>query len=157
MNQILPVALAIFFTMTGCASYGGLSYPGRYDSGVSLTDILSQTDQYTVHYHGNSEKIVSGILFDPKGDGKRIRPEGMYWTAVTEPETIASITRTIKRSDHPGYYPRLYGITDHGGELYGYLYTGWSYLAVRQLDEHTLKVFGLKGPPEYADMYPNGP
>ena len=155
-KYIIPAAITALFIMSACTPHGNLSLSNPYETEALMTGILSQTDQYTVHFHGNSEKLVSGILFDPKDDEKRIHPEGMYWKAVVESETIAAIVRTIKKSDHPGYYPRLYEISDPQGVFYGYLYTGWSYLAIRPLNENSLRVFGLKGPPEYEDVYSGG-
>jgi len=155
-KYIVLTALLILFIITACASYGKLSLPPRHETDSLLADLLSHTDQYEVHYHGNSEKLVSGVLFDPKNDGKSIRPEGALWNEVRAPETIASIIGSIKKSDFPGYFPRLYKINDPQGIFYGYLFTGWNYLVIRPVDEQTLRVFGLKGSPEYEDVFPGG-
>lgn len=155
-KYMVPAALLIWFLVSGCASYGRLSSITRNETDALLADLLSRTDQYVVHYHGNSEKIVSGVLFDPEDDGKSIRPEGALWNEVRAPETIASIIDSIKQSDFPGYFPRLYEINDPQGIFFGYLFTGWNHLAIRPLDEQTLRVYGLKGPPEYEDIKPGG-
>ena len=153
---IFAIILSILFITAGCANYGKLLSVPRNETEDLLNDLLSRIEQYVVHYHGNSEKLVSGILFDHKDDGKNIRPEGMLWSEVSDPETIASIISIIKISNHPGYFPVLYKINDPQGNFYGYLYTGWNYLAIRPVDEQTLRVYGLKGPPEYEDIYPGG-
>ena len=155
-NYLILAALPILFILSGCASYGKLSSTPKNETDALLADLLSQSDRYVVHYHGNSERLVSGILFDPKDDNKTIRPEGALWNEVSDPETIAAITDIIQRGDHPGYIPHLYSIIAPNGDFYGYLFTGWYYLAIRPVDEQTLRVYGLKGPPEYEDVSPGG-
>ena len=90
-NYLILAALPILFILSGCASYGKLSITPRNETDALLADLLSQTDRYVVHYHGNSEKLVSGILFDPKDNPRTIRPEGALWNEVSDPETIAAI------------------------------------------------------------------
>ncbi|MEN8244975.1 MAG: hypothetical protein ABFS43_08755 [Thermodesulfobacteriota bacterium] len=153
---VILAVLPILFMISACAGYGKLSSLPRNETDDLLADLLAQTDRYVVHYHGNSENIVSGVLFDPKDDGKHILPEGMLWKEVSDPETIASIIIAIQESYLPGYLPRLFSINAPRGESYGYLFTGWSYLVIRPLDEQTLRVYGLKGPPEYENVYPGG-
>jgi len=151
IKYMVLAALPILFILSGCASYGKLSLPPKDEAGALLADLLSQTDRYVVHYHGNSKKFVSGVLFDLKDDAKTIRPEGALWNEVSDPDTIAATIDIIQRGDHPGYFPRLYSIIAPDGDFYGYLFTGWNYLAIRTVDEQTLRVYGLKGPPEYED------
>ena len=146
-KYLIITASPILFIISACADHGKLSLSPRNETNALLADLQSQTDRYVIHYHGNSEKFVSGILFDPKDDGKSIKPEGLLWEEVRDPEAITSIIRTIQQGDHPGYFPRLYKINDSMGNFYGYLFTGWSYLVIRPVDEQTLRVYGLKGPP----------
>lgn len=155
-TYLILAALPILFIISGCASNGKLSLPPKNETNALLADLLSQTDRYRVHYHGNSKKLVSGILFDPKDDAKTIRPEGALWNEVSDPETIAAITNIILSSNDPNYFPHLYSIIAPNGDFYGYIVTGWTSLVIRPVDEQTLRVYGLKGPPEYADAYPGG-
>ena len=155
-NYLILAALPILFILSGCASFGKLSITPKNETGALLAGLLSQTDRYVVHYHGNSEKLVSGILFDPKDNPKTIRPEGALWNEVSDPETIAAITDIILSSDHPNYFPHLYSIAGPNGDFYGYIATGWISLVIRAVDEQTLRVYGLKGPPEYEDVSPGG-
>ena len=147
-------ALPILLIISGCTGYGKLTLLPKSETDALLEDILSRTDQYDVHYHGNSEKLVSGLLFDPKSDNRHIRPEGALWNEVTDAKTIASIADIIlTASEHPNYFPNLFQVTSPQGDFYGYLITGWKGLAIKPVDEQTLRVYGLKGPPEYQ----NGP
>ena len=47
-------------------------------------------------------------------------------------------------------------ISDPEGNFYGYLITGWTGLVIKPVDEQTVRIYGLKGPPEYEDRGPNG-
>lgn len=153
-KYLILVVLPILFIISACTGYGKLSRLPRNESGALIADLLSQTDRYVIHYHGNSEKLVSGILFDPKEDTRSIRPEGVLWKEISDDEAIASITNTILTGDHPNYFPNLHSITGPKNDFYGYIITGWTYLAIRPVDDQTLRVYGLKGPPEYEDLFP---
>jgi hypothetical protein len=148
--------LLLVFILISCAGHGKLSLVSRNETKPTLDDLLANTDAYTVHYHGNSEKLVSGLLFDPKNDNRQIRPEGALWNEVTDAEVIASIAKIILSANEPHYFPHLYQITDPGGNFYGYLITGWTGLVIKPVDEQTVRIYGLKGPPEYEARGPNG-
>ena len=36
--------------------------------------------------------------------------------------------------------------------FYGYLFTGWSHIVLKKIDDDTLSVYGLDDPPEYLDI-----
>ncbi|MCG6911929.1 MAG: hypothetical protein LJE94_17655 [Deltaproteobacteria bacterium] len=146
--------LILLVAVTACAGYGKLSATSNEEQNALLKDLVSHSGDYDVYYYGNSERLVSGILFDPKSDDKHIRPEGKLWKKIDDPETIAGVIDSIDRSLFPGYFQQLYAIDSPSGELYGYLYTGWNYLVIKPVDERTVRVYGLSGPPEYEDAFP---
>ena len=141
-------ALPVLLIISGCTGYGKLTLLPKSETDALLEDILSRTDQYVVHYHGNSEKFVSGLLFDPKNDNRHIRPEGALWNEVTDPKAIASTADIIlKTREHPNYFPNLFQVTNPQGDFYGYLITGWKGLAINQVEEQYYSLFVLKVPP----------
>lgn len=152
-KYIMISALPILLIISGCAGYGKLLLPASNETEALLEDLLSQTDRYVVHYHGYSKKFVSGILFDPKDDDKNIRPEGGMWQEISSADEIASIANIILNSDYHSYFPNLYLINGPEGDFYGYLITGWNQVVIRYVDDQTVRVYGLKEPPEYH----NGP
>ena len=97
--------------------------------------------------------MVSGILFDPKDDDKHIRPEGAMWQEISDAEEIASIVDIILSSRYHSYFPNLYQLNGPEGDFYGYLVTGWMQLSIRDVDDQTVRIYGLNDPPEYL----NGP
>jgi len=155
-KYLILVVLPTLFIVSACTGNGSLSRLPQNDADAIIANLLSQSDRYVIHYHGNSEQFVSGILFDPKKDAKSIRPEGLLWKEISDDEAIASIVDTIQTGNHPNYFPNLYSITGPNNDFYGYIITGWMYLVIRPVDGQTLRVYGLKGPPEYEDVYPGG-
>ena len=148
-------ALPILFIIAGCAGHGKLVLPPANETDDVLAHLLSQSDQYLVHYHGYSNRLVSGLLFDPKEDDKRIQPQGAMWQETSDKEEIASIANIILGAKYPSYFPIVYRITGPNGNFYGYLVTGWTHLTIQSVDDQTLRVFGLSGPPEYMTMDPS--
>jgi len=153
--SITIALVSMLWSISGCSNHGYISRV-RGEKDNLLANLVDGSDQYVVHYHGNSQKLVSGILFDPKDDGKSIRPEGVLWHEVSDRETMALVISKIQQGDHPNYFPLVYHIKGPKGDLYGYLFTGWSYMVVKAVNDHTVRVFGLRGPPEYENMYPGG-
>ena len=88
--MILALLLS-FFLLASCAGHGKLSVVPRNETDALVEDLLSNTDQYGVHYHGNSQKFVSGLLFDPIDNDRHIRPEGALWHEVTDAKAIAAM------------------------------------------------------------------
>lgn len=152
-KYITIVALPILLIISGCAGYGKLTLTPKSETDALLDDLLSRTDQYVVHNYGNNQKLVSGILFDPKEDTKHIRLEDAMWQEISDAQAIASIANIILTTDEPHYFPNVYQVTDPEGNFYGYLITGWTGVVIKPVDDQTVKVYGLKGPPEYL----NGP
>lgn len=148
-KYITVAALPILLIISGCTGYGKLTLPPKSETDALLDDLLSRTDQYVVHNHGNNQKLVSGILFDPKEDTKQIRIEDAMWQEISDAQAIASIVNIILTTDEPNYFPNVYQVTDSEGNFYGYLITGWTGVVIKPVDDKTVKVYGLKGPPEY--------
>jgi hypothetical protein len=146
--------ITMLLLVCGCAHYGRLKIHKQAESGALLRELSADAQHYTVHYHGGSEKIVSGILFDPKNDAKTIHAAGPLWQPLLPTQNVADIIDNIAMGDFPGYLPNLYEILGPEGDFYGYLYTGWFHLVIKPVDPQTVKVYGLRGPPQYENETP---
>ena len=144
--------VSLVFLIVGCSGYGKTMMV-RKGMPVTLDELVAKSDAYNVYYHGNSPSLVSGIIFEPKDDEKSLSLGGM-WVQVDDNRVIARIVEEIRRNDFPGYLPAHRQIIGPDNEIYGHIYTGWFHVAIKQLDENTLSVYGLKGPPEYEDAGP---
>jgi hypothetical protein len=96
MQSNFFLILAVGLILSGCAGYGKMVATPRGESEDMIENLLANADQYTVHYHGNSEKIVSGLLFDPKNNGKTIQPSGFLWNPVSDPQAMKEIVKWIR-------------------------------------------------------------
>ena len=146
---IITIISAII--IIGCSGYGKLLIESKNKAGVTIDELIENSDEYDIHHFGHGEKFVSGIIFDPKKDNKKLLP-GDRWVGIDEQTTISDIVKRIKGSDFPRFVPTLYKIVGPDGVFYGYLFTGWSHIVLKKIDDDTLSVYGLDDPPEYLDM-----
>jgi hypothetical protein len=152
--KLLHVAIITILSaiiITGCSGYGKLIIESKNEDEVTIEKLIKNSDDYDIHYFGLGEKFVSGIIFDPKKDNKKLLPSNM-WVEINEQTTISDIVKRIKRSDLRGFIPTFYKIVGLDGVFYGYLFTGWSHIVLEKIDDNTLSVYGLDDPPEYLDM-----
>ena len=146
---IITIISAII--ITGCSGYGKLLIESKNEAELTIEKLIKNSDDYDVHYFGLGEKFVSGIIFDPKKDNKKLLPSDL-WVEINEQTTISDIVKRIKGSDFPSFIPTLYKIVGPDGVFYGYLFTGWFHIVLKKIDDDTLSVYGLDDPPEYLDM-----
>ncbi len=137
--------------ITGCSGYGKLVNKSKNEAEVTIEKLIKNSDDYDIHYFGHGTKFVSGIIFDPKKDNKKLLP-GDMWVGINEQTTISDIVKRIKGSDFPGFIPTLYKIIGPEDSFYGYLFTGWFHIVLKKIDDNTLSVYGLDDPPEYLDI-----
>jgi len=129
----------------GCSTpqYGKLSLVRDSRAGVPIQQLYERWKEYHVLYAGPSLENPSGILFDPKGDGKALKTD--RWIAVHRQEDLAELIRGIGMK--PNLYPKLYEIMSPDRQVYGYLYTSWDHVYIKRIDEKTLWVESLALPP----------
>ncbi len=151
--RLSALSVLLVFLFAGCSGYGKTMMV-RKGMPVTLDELVNNSDDYNVYYHGNNPYLVSGIIFEPKNDGKTLVLGGL-WVKEDDNRVIANVIEQIRRNDFPGYLPKHYQILGPDNGMYGYIYTGWFHVAIKQLDKDTLSVYGLKGPPEYEDAGPD--
>ncbi|MBT8358373.1 MAG: hypothetical protein KJO61_11440 [Deltaproteobacteria bacterium] len=136
--------------ISGCSSYGNLVVKSKNESEGTIEKLIKNSDDYDIHHFGYGTKFVSGIIFNPKNDNKDLLL-GDMWMTINEPTTISDIVTRMKGSDFRGFNPTLYKIVGPDGVFYGYLFTGWSHVVFKKINDDTMSVYGLKDPPEYLD------
>lgn len=147
------VCALLAFLFVGCSGFGKTMMV-RKEMPVTLDELVTNSDDYNVYYHGTNPNLVSGIIFEPKNDDKTLVLGGL-WVKEDDTRVIANVVEQIRKNDFPGYLPKHYRIIGHNSGIYGYIYTGWFHVTIKQLDKNTLSVYGLKGPPEYEDAGPD--
>ncbi|MBW2606411.1 MAG: hypothetical protein JRD05_02115 [Deltaproteobacteria bacterium] len=151
LSHVTIITIISAIIITGCSGYGKLVITSKNEAEVTIEQLIKNSDDYDIHYFGHGEKFVSGIIFDPKKDNKKLLP-GDMWVEINEQTTISDIVKRIKGSDFPGFIPTLYKIVGPDGVFYGYLFTGWFHIVLKKIDDDTLSVYGLNDPPEYLDV-----
>ena len=151
--KLSALGVLLVFLFAGCSGYGKTMMV-RKGMPVTLDELVSNSDDYNVYYHGINPDLVSGIIFEPKNDNKTLVLGGQ-WVKEDDKIVIADVVERIRETNFPGYLPKHYQILGPDNGMYGYIYTGWFHVAIKQLDKDTLSVYGLKGPPEYEDAGPD--
>jgi len=149
--HITIITIISTIIITGCSGYGKLVIESKNETEVTIEKLIKNSDDYDIHSFGYGKKFVSGIIFDPKKDNKKLLP-GEMWEEINEQITISDIVKRIKLSDFPSFIPTLYKIVGPDGVFYGYLFTGWFHIVLKKIDDDTLSVYGLDDPPEYLDI-----
>ena len=147
------LSVLLVFLFVGCSGYGKIMMVKKGMT-MTLDELVGNSDDYNVYYHGYNRSFVSGIIFEPKNDNKTL-VLGDMWVKEDDQNFIADIVERIRENDFPGYFPKHYRIIGPDNGMYGHIYTGWFHVVIKQLDKNTLSVYGLKGPPEYEDTDPD--
>ncbi len=121
----------------GCADYGTLRPTAVQD--VTIDTLVNSWQDYTVSWTGLNEGEPTGIMFDPKGDGRALT--GEHWYRVENKESLSKMIMWLKFNMN--YYPYVWKIVGPDGQFYGYVYTGYTHFAMKVVDERTMLVYGL--------------
>ncbi len=147
MRTLLRVLTAVVLALVLCAAAGCLSRFG-YGSirpapeDKSIQDLVSNWKDYHVSYSGLHPGQPSGLMFDPRHDDRELK--GDRWYPVQDRATVEEIVMWLQRYDlHP---PRLMRLVGPEQILYGYVYTGWTRVVARAVDNKTMYVLGLPAP-----------
>jgi hypothetical protein len=146
--SLVTLSFVLLFLMSGCFSSFGKIRP-QSGNGESLTieDQEKNWTDYTVHYAGLSPNRPSGVLFDPKNDGKTLLPgSNDRWRKIEDKEILSEVIDWIKTQDFPGYHPTLYMVLGPDDQLYGYLFCGRSDVTIEVFDDRTMFVNDLPDP-----------
>jgi hypothetical protein len=121
----------------GCANYGTLTPTAARD--VAIDNLTKDWINYTVYWTGLDIDEPTGIMFDPKTDGKALT--GDHWYRVENEESLSKVVGWLKLNKL--YYPFLWRMVGPDGQFYGYVYTGYTRLAMKLVDDKTMLVYGL--------------
>ena len=128
----------------GCAGYGHTRYQGLVQGREMIDVMLNNFDDYHVYYSGMSPDFPSGVIFDPVGDETTVAQK--EWIAVETRELAKELVQNLERYPHH-LKPRLYALIGEDGLHYGYIYTSYTNIVVRQLDEGKIYVYEMPEAP----------
>jgi hypothetical protein len=140
----MAVLLTGLLLLAGCAGYGSVRYyDGDMDAKVKLRHMIDHFEDYNVYYAGMSEAFPSGIIFNPAESEQTVAKKN--WYGVESRALAEKLIRNLER--YQDYRPRLYTLTGEDGQAYGYIYTGYKHIVVRQLAENEIHVLEIHEPP----------
>ena len=133
-GAILLVAAVLVY---GCANYGTLRPTAAQD--VTIDNLTKEWMNYTVYWTGLDIAEPTGIMFDPKTDGKALT--GDRWYKVESQESLSKMIGWLKFNLQ--YYPYAWRVVGPDGQFYGYVYTGYTHFTMKLVDEKTMLVYGI--------------
>ncbi|MBW2590293.1 MAG: hypothetical protein JRD71_06190, partial [Deltaproteobacteria bacterium] len=78
LSHVTIITIISAIIITGCSGYGKLVIESKNEAEVTIEDLTKNSDDYDIHYFGHGEKFVSGIIFDPKKDNKKLLTGDMW-------------------------------------------------------------------------------
>jgi len=148
-------AIALFFTtfMIGCSwlkNYGKLRIESGPGKKVAIEELIERWQSYDVYYAGISLESPSAVMFDPKGDGRKLVSD--KWIVVKNQQELSTLVNWID-ANIP-FSPVLWIVLGPDSQFYGYMYSAWNHVLIKVVDESTLWVDNLPLPP--TDYGPAG-
>ncbi len=144
------VAIFVAFLISGCAlftGYGKLMVQ-RGPEKVTIQKLQENWRDYNVYYAGYHGKLStahpSAVMFDPKNDDRTL--VGPKWTKVEDEETLSDLVSSIlsHKATYPPWVWRILGPDD---QSFGYLFTAWSHVPLKVIDDKTMRISNLPRPP----------
>lgn len=126
----------------GCAGFGSLQVQCAYDCQQEVQSIMNDFSGYHVYYSGQDQDLAAAILFDPKNDSRRIQPGD--WKHLPDQSSAWEVIRNLEADQE--FYPKFMRVLGEKGNLYGYLYTPYQHVPVKQQDVNVIRVYRLRQP-----------
>jgi hypothetical protein len=133
----LTIMLAVLLAAYGCAKYGVIRPAGGNE--MTIETLVNNWQDYDVSWTGLSLGEPTALMFDLKGDGKKL--VGDIWHPVESKESVLAFISSLQANQI--YYPIVWRILGPDGQFYGYLYSGWNHTVVKPMNETTVWVYGI--------------
>jgi hypothetical protein len=130
---ILPISTLAFF-----GPYGKLRVQPRGAEKVTIEMLEEGWQDYHVYFAGPWIGRPSAIMFDPKGDDKKLVPH-KWWVPVKNEEDLLEVVWGIKVGQ-VDFWPIVWRIMGPDDQFYGYMYTAWHHVLIKVVDNKTLWV-----------------
>jgi hypothetical protein len=108
---------------------------------VNVYDLMDRWKDYDVYWAGLAVDNPSGVMFDPKGDDRRLTSD--KWVAVKDQAELSILIRWLRAGN---YYPILWRVLGPDNQFYGYIFSPWEHVVLKVVDDRTLWVDDLPLP-----------
>jgi len=144
-NKAVPslIAMTVLLLIAGCAGqmgYGSHKLASLVGDPMTAETLVTNFKDYDVYYSGVDGRPPYGVLFDVKGDNRKVVSK--YWVKVTDEKTLADMIQWM--IPFYSYKARLFRITGADKQFYGYVYTAWNFVVFKQIAPDTLFAYDLK-------------
>ena len=154
-NHAIVLGLVALFLLSvlGCAGGGKyLQFRAARSTKYPMTiqQLRENWQNYEVAYAGLGKNAPSAILFQPKASDKRLTYD--KWVPISSPEDVNEVIRWLDAN--PNFRSALWALVSPEGDLYGYIYSYYQSVYMKQIDENTWFIGNLPLPP--FDYGPGG-
>jgi hypothetical protein len=112
---------------------------------ITIQTLLGNSQDYDVYYAGLGPDHPSAVLFHPNNDARVVKVD--RWSKVDSGELLAKLIDSIQRQIGSSYYPKLFEIRGPDGHLYAFMFTAWTTVSTKMIDDHTMFFFDIPLPP----------
>lgn len=130
---------AILFLMHGCVSmnqYGSIIPARSKGDVVAIEEIIKEWQNFNIYYADVNPAYPSAILIDPKWDERHLT--NARWIAVKEKDELTELVKWIDLNIN--FPPDLSAVLGPDKQVFGYMYTGWTHVLIKVVDDKTLWV-----------------
>lgn len=127
---------------TGCANYGKIRAVGSGE-GITIEGLMDNWEHYDVSYAGLAVDNPSAVMFDAKLGGQKLIYD--KWVPVTDHAELVVLVKWLDANVN--FPPVLSKILSPDNNLYGFLYSSWTNLVTKVVDDKTMWVDDLPLPP----------
>ena len=137
-----PVLLVLLLIplLSGCyilKNYGKVRSVSWNLEESTLSELIENSQDYTISYDGMYGSLPPLIMFDPKNDDKAM--QNNMWPKDTDPEKLKFIVGIVKSSTYS--QSRLSKVFDPNDQFYGYLFYPSCDPTIAVMDEKALFVY----------------
>jgi hypothetical protein len=133
--------------LSGCV--GQATYRVVPPGNITIETLMQNWQDYDVYYAGLGPDHPSAVMFHPKNDDRVVTFD--RWSKVDSRKLLGDIIDSIQRQvGLTPYYPRLFEIRGPDGHLYAFMFTAWTTVSTRLIDDRTMFVFDIPLPPYLA-------
>ncbi len=139
------IILTLLLFVFGCATgqYGRITREYASTNSLTIGGLEENWQTYDVYYAGLSEDDPTGIMFDPKGDDRKLT--GERWVKLEDKEGVSRVILWLENLG-PELRPYLFRLIGPDQQTYGYIYTATNRVVAKAVDAETLYLFDLELP-----------
>jgi len=132
----------VVLLLIGCAGFGKLQVECLYNCEQDVQSFVDNFEDYVVYYAGQDTDLPAAILFDPRDDDREIRPG--RWKDLNDPNEARHIIDILEAGIQ--FSPKLYQVLGEQQDVYGYLFTPYQHVPVKQVAPKAVQLNYLRQP-----------